>query len=41
MLAVSYPTYKAYCAARAAQGYYVIPETFWNALKEEYNEHGY
>lgn len=33
-LAVSYPTYKAYCAAKAAQGYLVIPEELWNALKK-------
>ena len=39
-IAVSYPTYKAYCAAYAAQGYYVIPETLWNALKEDENEQG-
>jgi hypothetical protein len=39
-IAVSYPTYKAYCAVRAAQGYQVIPERLWNALKEAENEQG-
>ena len=33
-LAVSYPTYKEYCVAYGSQGYHVIPEKLWNALKE-------
>jgi hypothetical protein len=37
MLATEYPTYKAYCTARAAQYLQVIPEALWNALKESEN----
>lgn len=30
-----FETYKEYCQARAIQGLQVIPETLWNALKED------
>ena len=35
MLAIDYPTYVAYCAARKAQRLNVIPESLWNALKTD------
>jgi len=38
MLATNYPTYQAYCLANAAKGYQVIPQSLWNALKEDQND---
>lgn len=35
MTATDYATYKDYCNARAARGLQVLPEAFWNALKED------
>ena len=37
MIATDYPTYQAYCLAKFSQGYSVIPESLWNALKEDNN----
>ena len=34
MIATDYKTYQLYCLAKAAKGYQVIPESLWNALKE-------
>lgn len=38
MLAVAHCTYRDYCAYNAARGLQVIPESLWNALKEEIND---
>lgn len=35
MTATAYPTYEAYCEARAKRGLQVLPRSFWNALKED------
>ena len=35
MTATDYPTYQAYCLAKFSQGYSVIPESLWNALKKD------
>ena len=35
MTATDYKTYKDYCNVRQAQGLQVIPETLWDALKQE------
>ena len=35
MLATAHNTYCDYCAYNAARGLQVIPETLWNALKED------
>ncbi len=35
MLATAHNTYRDYCAYNAVRGLQVIPETLWNALKED------
>jgi hypothetical protein len=35
MLAVAHNTYRDYCVYNAARGLQVIPESLWNALKED------
>ena len=34
-MSIDFPTYKDYCNDRAQNGYQVIPEKLWNALKSE------
>jgi len=34
MIASDYPTYEAYCAVKAAQGFQVLPRLLWRVLKE-------
>lgn len=38
MLAVAHDTYCDYCNYNASRGFQAIPESLWNALKEEEKE---